>query len=217
MLSEEEIAYFKTQALYEYLNTHKGVFYDRDLWGRILSNLKFGNRFYIEGDPRYRQVITFIVIKKGELFLVYERLQDSEEKDPRGKWSIGFGGHINKSDIEKPDSISWKSINDVRLFVANMVLREIKEKIKITPEDLSEPRLVGFINDESDSVGECHFGVVWYARVRKTASLKKSKEISRIRWEKLVALRNKNDRFENWSQLLIDFFWRKRKHKLWMK
>jgi len=118
----------------------------------ILSNYEYLVRDIAEEDPSWKQPIGYAMIVNPKLKLVFtyrrsSRDDDYPEKRLQGKWSWGVGGHIEKVDVQTGNPIR-----------ASM-LREVKEETGLTV--LSEPKVLGYINDDSDEVGKVHFGILY--------------------------------------------------------
>ena len=76
---------------------------------------------------------------------------------------------------------------------------------------LAEPKIICFINDDSDAVGKVHFGVVSLLKIKKRIisrreGISKGKGIAKLNFYDLDHLNAKKSHFEKWSQLLIDYF-----------
>ena len=117
----------------------------------ILANYEYKERTdELEKNSDYQQIGSYIWIVNPvtkEVF-AYKRASKKENyKEDRlmSKWSCGVGGHIDKKDSEGDP-------------IKNVMMRELKEEVKM--EKYPEPKIVGFINDDSDDVGKVHVGVV---------------------------------------------------------
>ena len=80
--------------------------------------------------------------EKNEKIFVMRRLEKGGEARLHNKHSIGIGGHINHEDA-KP--------------LEDGLRREFFEEVNYMGK--FKPRLLGFINDDSDDVGKVHFGL----------------------------------------------------------
>ncbi len=170
-----------------------------DFITRILKNYKYIRRKDAEESPQYKQPIGYIVLinkEKNKIF-AYQRAVKNEkitEKRLKGMWSLGIGGHIDKVDAEKRDPIRMG------------VLREMDEEVNVE-DGVIDLKLVGYINDESNSVGKVHFGLLYLAKTKgdivpmapeiKEGELKNLKEIRRI-------LKNKDYKMEEWSKIILE-------------
>lgn len=102
----------------------------------------------LENDSSIQQIIPYVWIvnpKTKEVF-AYRRAsnQNYNESRLRNKWSCGVGGHIDHTDEGNP--------------ILSAMMRELQEEVKM--EKYPEPKIVGYINDDSDAVNSVHFGVV---------------------------------------------------------
>ncbi len=124
-----------------------------DFQRRILENFLYMKRGEAEEDERYKQPIGYAVLRDkstGKIF-AYRRAskkEDYNERRLRGKWSWGVGGHV-----DKPDE---KGLNPIK----GSVLRELEEEIIIEGK-VEDIRPIGYINDDSNSVGRVHFGILY--------------------------------------------------------
>lgn len=104
----------------------------------------------LEANPNFKQIISYIWIinPKTKQVFAYRRAGKKEhynENRLMNKISCGVGGHIDKEDA------GWEVIEKV-------MMRELKEEIKM--DKYPVPKVVGFINDDSNEVGKVHMGVV---------------------------------------------------------
>lgn len=152
------------------------------------------NRYFIpraeaEKDLYYKQWIPYVIIARGTEILRYRRGNGSGESRLRGLWSIGVGGHINQSDCRP-----WAGY-EVGLQ------REVREE---TGLDLVMHQPVAVINDDSDEVGQVHFGVVHVARVYEEDEIQPSDELSEAEFVELDWILQAIPQYEKWSQWCIE-------------
>ena len=114
----------------------------------ILSKFEYYERGEkLENDPSLQQIIPYIWIvnpKAKKVFAYKRSVKGYSESRLMNKWSCGIGGHIDKEDSKDP--------------IQNGMMRELKEEVKI--KEYPQPKIIGFINDDSDVVNQVHFGVV---------------------------------------------------------
>ena len=150
---------------------------ERDL-SQIILDKK--NHFYhsrgedLEKNESLQQVIPYVWIVNPDLkrvFLYKRELNQSKEegefKETRylNKFSGGVGGHIDRDTEEGTDNP-----------IENAMMRELQEEVEMGEYNL--PRIVGYINDDSDSIGKVHFGVVAIAHTNGDVSSKSSEGLS---------------------------------------
>lgn len=192
------------------------VFYMQFLWDQIQRSLVKLRRSEVEQNLRYKQLVAYNIIKSKDSYLTYKRTEKGGESRLWEKYSLGVGGHINIDDRAQT-TLFGPSKNGNMSFFSQAVWREIEEEIVVdSPYSLSKPELKRFINDDSDNVGQVHFGLVWVLEVRQPNGVKPPSELKDkkvIRGKKgltelefcdIKTLEAKRFYFETWSQLIID-------------
>ena len=161
-----------------------------------------------ESNPDFKQPIAYSIVYNPKLkkVFVYKRAQrkeDYHETRLRGNWSWGFGGHIEKTDID----LSEKN------QIQNSMLREITEEIKT--DRLFNPRVIGYVNDDTPhresekiAVGQVHFGILYLVQTDALRLLPKDPEIASIDPKSLIELEEicafPDARVESWSRIAIE-------------
>ncbi|HEY2094190.1 MAG TPA: NUDIX domain-containing protein [Thermoanaerobaculia bacterium] len=161
----------------------------RDDAPAILELIK-GRHFFVaradaEVEPKWRQIIPYVVVMHGNDVFTLRRLRKQTEVRLHDKVSIGIGGHINPG-------------HDVLAGLQ----KELDEEIAI--DDLYELEFAGILNDESTEVSRVHLGAVYVlrassanVRVRETEKMTGSFVARR----ELASMR---DAMETWSQVVYD-------------
>lgn len=151
-----------------------------------------------EENPRFKQLIgyTAIIYPSDRSVFAYRRSvkdSDYEEKRLQGKWSWGVGGHVEKCDSNFP--------------IISSVLREIEEEVEIGIGDHHEIELLGFINDDSNSVGEVHIGLLFVCKIRSPEITAKDSEIAFGCLKRIPELLqiSREEEVENWSIIILPF------------
>ena len=147
---------------------------------------RFEPRAEVEVDPRWKQVIPYLVVRDGPRWFLMQRTRGGADARLHEQWSIGVGGHLNPGDGD----------------LLGGLRREWREEVEADFEP--QPRLVGLLNDDSTEVGRVHLGVVFETDaagrpvgVRETTKLTGSFASS-------VKVRAVADRLETWSQLVFE-------------
>jgi len=164
---------------------------------RILEagNTRYVPRSLAEVDPSLKQVIPYVLVRRGDTFLHYVRGKASGEKRLVAKGSMGIGGHINHRD---------EGLFGVGLdFYEEAVQRELHEELLIDA-DLTT-RVVALINDDSTPVGQVHFGVVHICDLGDQHVSRGEPCITDLRFLTRDQLRERREHMETWSQLCFDF------------
>ncbi len=153
-----------------------------------------------ELDTRFKQPIAYSVVFNPELRRVfaYQRSSESKkygEKRLQGKWSWGFGGHIEPSDAEN------------RNFIRESMSRELREEIDIKGS-VSDTKVLGYINSDNNSVGKVHFGILYIVSTDAEKIVPLDAEISRTELLSLGELENlcspPGNLVESWSLIAFE-------------
>jgi predicted NUDIX family phosphoesterase len=152
----------------------------------IAAEGRFEPRAVMERDPRFKQVIPYLVLRDGERYFLMRRTRAGGDARLHDRFSIGVGGHLNPGDQD----------------VAGGLAREWAEEL--AAGFVPEFHLLGLLNDDTTEVGSVHLGVVFLAdaggravRVRETDKLEGD-------FAAPTAVRAVYDRLETWSQLVLD-------------
>lgn len=164
---------------------------------RILEaqHTKYVPRSLAETDPSLKQIIPYVLIRRGPALLHYVRGKGSGEKRLVAMGSIGIGGHINHRDEDL-----FGSGTD---YYELAVQRELHEELLIDA-DLAT-RIVALINDDSTPVGQVHFGVVHVCELGDEHVSRGEPCITELQFLGLEELRARRDTMETWSQFALDF------------
>lgn len=164
-----------------------------------------GPRPWLEVDFRFLQPIPYIVVKQatanGPIYMTYRRETSGGEDRLHGKLSIGIGGHIDCQDSRY--NLDGSVDFDTTLVLAAM--REMDEEIGVP----RRPRVIGFLQDDSDPVGQVHFGIVmvWDATdyVGNGGVFKYEDTVGQVSWRTKEEILNDNTaEIENWTKLALE-------------
>lgn len=159
-----------------------------------LSKYEIKRRGDMEEDPTYKQLISYCILEnEHDEILVYERLSGGGESRLHGQSSIGVGGHMN-------DVLGAESINEVLRINAQ---RELEEEVGLPDHKSQNLAYIGFINDDTNEVGEVHLGVVFKIKVSSIDVEAKETNTLRIKWVDQSKIDN-YDEFETWSSLILE-------------
>lgn len=197
--SDEQILCFPTRLLDP--SRHSGVFSDSSLWDEILSSLTKVSRNHAEYDPSLKQLIVYILVVRGDKLLGYQRSHRTSEERLSRKWSLGIGGHVNVD-----DELALLSSAGRFSVLIQAVHRELEEEIQVIGAPLSGARLVAYINDDFDSVGQVHFGTVWVLHLaNQVIKNRKERGIGRMVSLSLDDWLAQSSQLERWSILLLEW------------
>ena len=196
-MSDELVLTFPRRLLDD-IGTFQGLRTDIDAYvPRILEaqHTKYVPRSLAEDDPSLKQIIPYVLVRRGDTLLHYVRGKGSGEKRLVAKGSIGIGGHINHRDEDL-----FGSGTD---YYELAVQRELHEELLIDA-DLTT-RVIALINDDSTPVGQVHFGVVHVCELGDGHVSRGEPCITDLRFLTLDQLRERRGAMETWSQLCVDF------------
>lgn len=145
-------------------------------------------RSTVEGDPAFKQLIPYLVLRDGERYFLMRRTRAGGDARLHDRYSIGIGGHVEPTDGD--------------LFGG--LRREWREEIEADFEP--ELRPVGLVNDDTTDVGTVHLGIVFLAELGGRRVGVREADKLRGEFAAPAAVRAVRDALETWSQLIFDAF-----------
>ena len=155
----------------------------------IRAKYKFLSRGEVEDDPRYKQIIPYLVFENEGLIFVMQRKGSHTDRRLASKISIGVGGHINKQDVKSNDPVDWAR-------------REFEEEIEYGGKLKTE--FLGILNHDANDVGLVHVGLVFKV-IGDSADIKIRDEHKEGRLMTMAELGKQYKAMETWSQIVYDF------------
>jgi predicted NUDIX family phosphoesterase len=149
---------------------------------------RYEPRARMEGDPAFKQVIPYLVLRDGSRYFLMQRLDAGGDPRLRGRYSIGVGGHLNPGDGGMPGGLA----------------REWAEEL--IADFVPAFRLVALLNDDTTAVGAVHLGAVYVADAAgRSVAIRETDKLTGAFAEpaEVAGLRA---RLETWSALVFDFF-----------
>jgi len=121
-----------------------------DYRSRILASSFFMRRGDAEQDSRFKQPICCAIVahRPSKTVFLCQKLQGASESRLHGTWSCCIGGHVEEQDLQ-----------DGRDVLEQGFIRERDEELEII--DPPQPRLFGYLNNDSTEVSKVHFGVMY--------------------------------------------------------
>ena len=185
-------------------------------WKRISHSIfsklspHYFRRFDIEENNEYTQIVTYVMVTRGDAILTYRRgTYNHTDKYLRGSYCVGFGGHVTQADRDL--------FNIETMGILKCAARELIEEINLPPRDIERVRdyiglnIIGIINDDSSDVGRRHLAFVMRYEVSHEGYWDRpergEKSITQLRWisandTESMLISN----FEYWSQLCLREF-----------
>jgi predicted NUDIX family phosphoesterase len=159
----------------------------------VLLDTIYDRHFFIdrataEVSPQYKQIIPYVLIRRGDWWYLLQRTQKQTEARLHLKLSLGIGGHINP---DTPDLIDG-------------LQKELEEEVGVTGD--YELTFIGILNDDTTEVGSVHLGAVFVLDVEAGDVEVRETDKMHGRWvprEELAAVR---EQMETWTQIVYDSF-----------
>jgi predicted NUDIX family phosphoesterase len=195
----EELVLVIPRSLFEELGTFQGIQVNVEpYFPSILDprHTRFLPRSLAEEDPRFKQIIPYVLVKRKDSLLHYVRGKSSGEKRLVAKGSIGIGGHINPID-ETLFTVGQQ-------FYESAVQRELHEELKI--DGTFHHQIAALLNDDSTPVGQVHLGIVHLCELKQENVSKGEACLTGLQFLTLEELRLRREHLETWSQLCLDHF-----------
>ena len=158
------------------------------------ANHFFMDRAAAEEDPNHKQLIPYCIFRCGDRVLHYTRGKAGGESRLHAKISVGVGGHVNPIDTD-----AGRTGSDAYHAA---VTREIEEELEL-PEEHTH-RIIALLNDESNSVGQVHLGIVHLIDLKSDAVASREDALLDLGFTALADLNGSLfERLETWSQFCI--------------
>ncbi len=196
MMSEEVLAF--EHARFPALPVG-GLIFDLDLLPAVLAQAEFIERARAEQDPAYKQIIPYCILRYGDKVFRYKRSGWAGEKRLQGLYSIGVGGHINRSDV-------LPLLADVTSILDWARDRELTEEFGVTYS--RPPRLVALLNDDSTEVGRVHFGAVYEYELDSPEVESREKRVHiHSAFVSIDELVGQAEEYEGWSRIVVNQYY----------
>ena len=187
------------RTVFEEVGTFNGLQFDVE---RYLEKIftggvpRFIDRSLAEKDPRYKQLIPYVIMSCNGKYLSYVRGRRAGEKRLVGNRSIGIGGHINPAD-------------DMPLFSSNFyeaylsaVKREVEEEVSV--ESKYSDKIVALLNDDNNEVGQVHLGIVHHWILDEPKVTRREQMITQLEFKTIEELQSVRDTMETWSRICLN-------------
>ncbi|NQZ94764.1 MAG: NUDIX domain-containing protein [Moritella sp.] len=118
-------------------------------------------RALLETNPKFRQLIPYVVVKQGDKYLAYERSKSGGESRLHNLFSIGIGGHVDAVDAVYDEKGVFQLTDTLRTGM----YRELHEELGLTERDFLGMTTIGYLSKDVTPVDEVHLGIVLVAEV----------------------------------------------------
>lgn len=163
-----------------------------------------GPRGRLEEDPRFRQIIPYVIVRQRGKIVTYIRGASGGEGRLHGKLSIGLGGHIDLADVHHFDSRI-----DLDATLDDAARRELEEEANLADFFYSETKWVGLLTCNATDVDKVHIGVVGIRDIEpmndKSVVLTAEDSQEGLALMTPAELEAETSRLENWTRLCLPF------------
>lgn len=141
-----------------------------------------------EVSPAFKQLIPYVIVRRGDEIFATERLVGSTESRLHGRIALGIGGHVERGE-------------DGLRVVESGLRREWHEEVATRFDGPFE--FVGFVNDDSVEVGRVHLGIVFVAELGPECAIT-IREVDKLQgdFRTMEWLESRWERLETWSRFV---------------
>ena len=206
---EELVFAFPTDELWKLLNyKKKGLIRENsEILNRIVQNGLFLRRSELEENPSFKQIIPYAIIsnkepersgvRQSQSFYLFKRTSKQTEKRLHNKFSLGVGGHMNPNN----------SMESKEQYLIDELKRELYEEVKLLNGCLIEDiEFIGFINDDTISVGSVHIGLLYNIHVSNKEVYINETDKMTADWIDKSNLAEFYEGMETWTKITFDFY-----------
>ncbi len=169
---------------------------DLDVLRQALASAgRWVERAHAEQDPSHKQLIPYVVVRDADQVFLMERTDAGADPRLHRRATIGVGGHLNPVD----DGVDP---------LGSGLRREWREELDADWEPEFAP--IGFLNDDRNSVGAVHLGVVFEVQAGGRRIDVRERDKLSGRMASIGEVRGAWDRLETWSQLVAEALWGRR-------
>jgi predicted NUDIX family phosphoesterase len=186
----------------------KGLIHgNSDILKKIVQNGQFRKRNELEEDPSFKQIIPYAIIsykeperigvRRSQSFYLFKRTSKQTEKRLQNKFSLGVGGHMNPNNF----------MESKEQYLTDELKRELFEEVKLLNDCLIEDiEFIGFINDDTISVGSVHIGLLYNIHVsNKNVYINETDKMT-ADWIEQSNLAEFYGGMETWTKITFDYY-----------
>lgn len=174
---------------------------------RIIQNGLFRKRNELEEDPSFKQIIPYAIIsnkepersgvRRSQSYYLFKRTFKQTEKRLHNKFSLGVGGHMNPGNSKESKE----------QYLINELKRELFEEVKLLNGCLIEDiEFIGFINDDTISVGSVHIGLFYNIHVSNKDIVINETDKMTADWIDKHDLAELYEGMETWTKITFDSY-----------
>ncbi len=186
----------------------KGVIHgNTDILKRIVQNGLFRKRNELEEDSSFKQIIPYAIISykepersgfiQSQSFYLFKRSSGQTEKRLQNKFHLGVGGHMNPGSFMESEE----------QYLIDELKRELFEEVKLLNGCFIEDiEFIGFINDDTISVGRVHIGLLYNIHVSNKDVYINETDKMTADWIEKSNLDKFYQGMETWTKIAFDYY-----------
>ena len=155
----------------------------------ILANHCFLPREKAEYDDTVKQIIPYVILRRGGEYFLLRRLKKQTEARLHDKLSLGVGGHINPTEEGADDPLEAG------------LRRELAEEVSVP--QITSLTCVGLINETTGGVSDYHTALVYLLETAGEVTVRETEKMSGS-WATPEDLIRVQDRLETWSKIVVE-------------
>ena len=164
---------------------------EHELADLIRRRGEYRPRSGVEGDPTWKQVIPYPILRDGPRWFLMRRTRAGGDERLHDRYSIGVGGHVNPIDGGLDGDLT------------QALEREWTEELAV--DFVPAFRFIGLLNDDTTPVGQVHLGLVYEGDAGgRLVTIRENEKLSGgfVETAEVAAVA---DRLETWSRLAFEF------------
>jgi predicted NUDIX family phosphoesterase len=171
------------------------------------NDVIIAKRSYLEATEKYKQIIPYclVVHRDTKRILAYRRQPSGGEDRLHGNVSIGFGGHVEFTDVNISCICDSEEINLYDTIISS-IERELFEETTLTNNDVfvyEDAIGFGVITDDSIPVNRVHIGFVMIVFV-DFDDVTTTEDCNECLGFLTINEIKQFERIESWSQIVLD-------------
>lgn len=155
----------------------------------ILDHHTFLPREKAEYDNTVKQIIPYVILRRGGQYFLLRRLKKQTEARLHDKLSLGVGGHINPTEEAAADPLEAG------------LRRELAEEVALS--DIASLSCVGLINETTGGVSDYHTALVYLLETTGPVTVRETEKMSGT-WASPEDLTVVLDSLETWSKIVVE-------------
>jgi predicted NUDIX family phosphoesterase len=170
---------------------------DSEILKTLVQNGLFRKRSELEEDSSCKQIIPYGVITCKNSYYLFKRTGGQTDKRLPNLFFLGAGGHMNRG----------KSAGSEERYLLDELKRELFEEVRLTGGCVIEnTEFIGFINDDTITVGRFHIGLLYHIRVSNKVVYVNETDKMTAEWIDKTSLAEFYEGMETWSKMVFDFY-----------